>query len=168
MTETLGALSRSRPSAAIAGVALVLGTALALGGCIGGASQDPTPDGSGLATTPGANGPPTTTATEWGAIWDSLPATFPVYPGAEPVEPTTGPASATLVVPETVPAAIVWWQAGLEQAGYSTAAVSGPLEDGGMVIDATGSGDCRIQVAVAPTGATTIATILFGADCPYR
>jgi len=36
-----------------------------------------------------------------------------------------------------------------------------------MVIDSTGSGDCRIQVAIVPTGATTTAKILFGAGCPY-
>jgi hypothetical protein len=143
----------------IAGVTLVLGAALTLGGCISGTSQ---------ATNPGVSATPTTTTTEWGAIWDSLPPTFPVYPGAEPMEAPAGPASATLAVPAAVRAATVWWQAGLEQAGYSTAAVSGPLEDGGMVIDSTGSGDCMVQVAIVPTGATTTATILYGAGCPYR
>jgi hypothetical protein len=157
MTETLGALSRATPSAVIAGVTLVLGAVLALGGCVG-----------GLRASGGASATPTTTTTEWGAIWDSLPPTFPVYPGAEPMEAPAGPASATLAVPAAVRVATVWWQAGLEQAGYSTAAVSGPLEDGGMVIDSTGSGDCMVQVAIVPTGATTTATILYGAGCPYR
>jgi len=65
-------------------------------------------------------------------------------------------------------AATDWWRAALEQAGYGTAGVSGPLEDGGFVVHSTGSGDCRVQVRIAPTGATTTAAILFGAGCPYR
>jgi len=167
VTEPSARIGLTAPSAVTAGVALALGAALILGGCVAGASNAPSAGGSGEPTAPAAGGTPTTTTTEWGAIWDSLPPAFPVYPGSEPVQATTGPASATLVVPDTVRAAIDWWQTGLGGAGYRTAAVSGPLEDGGMVIDATGSGDCRIQVSVAPTGATTIASILYGAGCPF-
>ncbi len=111
---------------------------------------------------------PTRTTTDWGPIWDSLPPGFPVYPGAEPTQSRTGAASATLTVPADLTTSTQWWQARLEQAEYSTLAVSGPLEDGSMVIDSTGEGDCRVQTTIAPTGATTTATILFGAACPYR
>ena len=151
----------SRASLASAAVA----TLIVLGGCVGGASQSAASSPSGGA---GPSFAPAQSRTEWGLIWDSLPSGFPVYPGAEPVDLPSGPASATLDVPASVRAATEWWQAALEQAGYSTVAASGPLEDGSTVIDSAGAGDCRVQVAIAPIGGATTATILFGAACPYR
>jgi hypothetical protein len=149
---------------------LAAGAALAivsvLGGCVGGASPTPAP-ASASGASPALSSPSQTTI-EWGTIWDALPAAFPAYPGAEPVDSAAGPASATLTVPADARAATEWWRAALEQGGYGTAEVSGPFEDGSRVIDLKGNGDCRVQVTVAPTGATTTATILFGAGCPYR
>jgi len=149
--------------------ALALGLALIAAGCSAGAGSPP--GSGGLTSTSGAAGSPsapTQTATEWGRIWDALPPGFPVHPGAEPTESAAGPASATLTVPARVGATAAWWQPALERAGYSTVAVSGPLEDGSIVIDSAGGGDCRVQVAITPTGATTTATILYGAACPFR
>ncbi|MFZ5854329.1 MAG: hypothetical protein ACOYXS_07500 [Chloroflexota bacterium] len=46
--------------------------------------------------------------------------------------------------------------------------MAGPLEGGGIVIDAAGGGDCWIRVAITPAGGATTATILYGAACPFR
>ena len=166
LPEMMIAIHRAHP-ASVRLVTLVVGAALTLGGCIGGTSPSATAGGPPGSSAPAAS-QPTRTTTDWGEIWDALPPSFPVYRGSEPVESPSGPASATLTVPAPVKAATEWWQAALEQAEYSTVAVSGPLEDGSAVIDSTGGGDCRVEVTIAPTGGTTTATILFGAACPYR
>ena len=157
------------PGARVAGLAL--GVVLVAAGC--GAGPSSPPAASGTSSTSGGQGSPspsapTQTATEWGRIWDALPPGFPVHPGAEPTEGAAGPASAMLTVPAKVGTAAAWWQTALERAGYSTVAVSGPLEDGSIVIDSAGEGDCRVQVAITPTGATTTVRILYGAACPFR
>ena len=59
-----------------------------------------------------------------------------------------------------------WYQASLEGATYSTEALSGPMEDGSFVLDSVGSGDCRIQVTMAPTGGLVLVTVRYGAACP--
>jgi len=110
------------------------------------------------------------TDTEWGPIWDTLPAGFPSYPGSTPGEETaTGPASANLVVDGVDAKGIATRLEGLLQgAGYTTVGLSGPLEDGSYVLDMTGSGaGCRLQVSAAPTGGLTTITILYGAACPH-
>jgi hypothetical protein len=109
------------------------------------------------------------TDTDWGRIWDSLPSAFPSYPGSAPAEEaSTGPASAVLAVPGTDARAVaVWMQSTLEQGSYRTEALSGPLENGGFVLDSNGPAPgCRVQVSVAPIGALTIVTVLYGAICP--
>jgi hypothetical protein len=110
------------------------------------------------------------TDTEWGRIWDTLPSGFPTYPGSTPGEETaTGPASANLVVDGIDSKGIATLlQTLLTQAGYTTNGLSGPLEDGGYVLDMTGSPPgCKIQVTASPTGSLTTITILYGAACPH-
>jgi hypothetical protein len=107
------------------------------------------------------------TDTEWGRIWDTVPAGFPRYPGAAPADDASAaPASLRYVVsgadPETIAA---WLQAGLETATFSTD-VSGPLEDGSFALDSVGDAGCRIQTTVAPLGGMTFVTVLYGASCP--
>lgn len=119
----------------------------------------------------GTSSPPLAgqTDTAWGRIWDSLPAGFPTYPGATPAEEaSTGPASAVLAVQGADPRTIAGWiQSKLEQATYSTKALNGPLEDGGYVLDSTGTAPgCRVQVSIAPLGGLTTVTVLYGAGCP--
>ena len=102
-------------------------------------------------------------------IWDSLPSDFPSYPGAEPgEEAATGPASADLVVSGADAKGIATTlQTKLQAAGYTTAGLAGPLEDGGYVLDMTGSpAGCMLQVSATPTGSLTRVTILYGASCP--
>lgn len=126
--------------------------------------------GPGLTAVPGGatpDGPPTTTGTVWGTIVDRLPAGFPVHPEAVPIEPQDGPVSGAFVVGAPGPALTDWYQSALELAGYSTVALSGPLEDGSTVIDSLGptSTECRIQTTITPRSGTTMVTILVDAAC---
>ncbi|MBI3748910.1 MAG: hypothetical protein HY262_08715 [Chloroflexi bacterium] len=134
------------------------------------ASSEPPPSAETSSSTEASPPAPAgQTDTAWGRIWDSLPAAFPAYPGATPAEgAATGPASAVLAIQgaeaETVAG---WMQSKLEQATYSTEALSGPLEDGSYVLDSTGPAPgCRVRVSIAPLGGLTTVTVLYGADCP--
>lgn len=124
---------------------------------------------------PDASSPPVTQApttsqtdTDWGRIWDALPAGFPLFPGGTPAEDAgIGPASATYAIEGGDPAEIAtWMQTALETATYSTEALSGPLEDGRFVLDSVGDGDCRIQVEAIPMGGLTFIVVRYGAACP--
>ena len=113
----------------------------------------------------------TQTDTDWGRIWDAVPAGFPIYPGAvESEEAAAGePVSATFSVGGSSADEIVTsLQQQLELATYSTEALSGPLEDGSFVIDSVGDGACRIETTVAPAGDLAIVSVRYGADCPFE
>ena len=113
----------------------------------------------------------TQTDTDWGRIWDALPASFPVYPGAVETE-EAGARRARQRDVQHCRCAPTKSRRGcsqrLELATYSTEALSGPLEDGSFVLDSVGDEDCRIQTTVAPAGALTIITVRYGADCPFE
>jgi hypothetical protein len=127
--------------------------------------------GSAAASTaPSGAAPAGQTDTEWGRIWDTLPSSFPPIPGARPSEEAaTGPASATFViagdVARLVAAALVTQLAG---AGFPTAGLGSPLEDGSYTLEGTGSTPgCKVQLTIKPMGAETFVTILYGAACPH-
>jgi hypothetical protein len=126
--------------------------------------------GSVPPTTSGAAGsaPTGQTETEWGPIWDALPAGFPRYPGATPADDATDePASGIFALAQGDPAEIAtWMQASLESATYSTEGLSGPFEDGGYVLDSVGDDDCRIQTMITPRGGLIIVTVRYGVACP--
>ena len=108
------------------------------------------------------------TDSEWGRIWDTVPAGFPRFPGSA-IADATGPepVSARYTVPDGDAQAIAtWMQDALETATFSTEGMNGPFEDGGLVIDSVGEGDCRIQTRISPEGGTTFIEILYGAGCP--
>jgi hypothetical protein len=108
------------------------------------------------------------TDTDWGRIWDGLPSVFPIYPGATPADDAPAEvASATFALNGAETRTVVlWMQTELERATYATEALNGPLEDGSVVLESIGTGDCRIQVTVAPLGGLTTVTVRYGAACP--
>ncbi|MEJ7747834.1 MAG: hypothetical protein WKF56_00935 [Candidatus Limnocylindrales bacterium] len=108
------------------------------------------------------------TETEWGRIWDALPAGFPVYPGSTPADDAgPEPLSGRFAIEGGDPAEIAaWTQAALETATYSTEALSGPFEDGGFVLDSVGQDGCRIEVGLTPQGGLTFIDVHYGAACP--
>jgi hypothetical protein len=119
-------------------------------------------------TTGAAATPPSQTDTAWGRIWDSVPASFPRFPGAEPTVTGSGAASATLQLSTDAANGAKWYQTALEAAGFATDGMNGPLEDGSIVIDSHGATTgCKVQTSIAPIGGRTIATIMFGASCPF-
>jgi len=133
------------------------------------ASLTPVPSTVGQPTPTPTPAPPSQTNTDWGRIWDAVPASFPRRPGSEPTETAEGPASAVLSVPAGIAEAANWYVTALRQAGYQVAGASGPLEDGSYVVDATGRPTaCHVQVTVAKVGTLTVATIMYGTSCPFR
>ena len=118
--------------------------------------ETPEPAGSGT----------TQTDTEWGRVWDAIPRSFPVYPGAEATTDVGPPASAQFVVPADVATATTWTKSALDATGLRTT-VSGPLEDGSMTLDSVGPNGCAAKTTIVRTGGLTILTVLYGARCPF-
>jgi hypothetical protein len=118
---------------------------------------------------PGSPATLTQSDTPWGRIWDGLPEGFPVFSGSQPGDDAVrGEAtSGAFIIEGGDPATIAsWYQAALENATFSTASMSGPLEDGGFTIESVGNGECRIQTRVVPKGGLVLVTVLYGSGCP--
>ncbi|MFL5673504.1 MAG: hypothetical protein ACJ779_00720 [Chloroflexota bacterium] len=151
--------------------------ALVLAGCgsSGASTSSPAAAASAQSTaaaTPArSNGPkPSQTDTDWGRIWDELPASFPRIPAATPEEQASGGATSGVLVVEGVDAkgAATALQTALQKAGYTTVGSLDPLEDGSVVLDMTGPpAGCMVQATATPTGAVTTVRILYGAECPF-
>jgi hypothetical protein len=139
-------------------------------GSVGPATAGPSPAPTATPGNPDHSPAPglTQTDTEWGRIWDGVPAGFPRYTGARDADDATpAPVSDAYVVEGGDPEEIgAWLQAAMEAATYSTESLSGPLEDGSLVLDSVGEGSCRIQTTVAPLGELVLVTVRYGADCP--
>jgi hypothetical protein len=108
------------------------------------------------------------TDTDWGRIWDGVPAGFPRYPGSTPDDDSTDePASARYAIDSGDAGTIaMWFQDALEQATFSTIGMNGPGEDGGYVIDSVGEGDCQVHTTITPLGSMTFVAVWYGAGCP--
>ncbi len=163
----VGRASPSAPDASVPATSAAASAAASPSGepaaSAGGPSLTPVP-GSAAPSSPAIVGQ---TDTEWGRIWDALPATFPRYPGSIPTEPGQGPSSATLAVPTDPATAASQLQSALEAEGFSTEAQSGPFEDGSIVIDSVGEPTtCRVQTRLTPQSGTTLMTVFYGAQCP--
>lgn len=128
----------------------------------------PVPGGS-TAATPGAASQPTQTDTDWGRIWDGVPAWFPVPPDAVPTETgEEGAVSASLAAGGSAQSVAQFMQTGLTGAGFAVDATNGPAEDGSLVLDAVGPDPkCMVQVRVRPLSGTTNLVVLYGAACPF-
>jgi hypothetical protein len=128
----------------------------------------PSPVPAASESTPGL---PTQTDTAWGRIWDAIPPSFPVPAGAVPTIVSSEPASATLEVPASsgnVSGIAHFFADALDRDG-EVVGLEGPLEDGSfIVVVGTHASPCQMQVTIAPLGATTVATILYGAGCPFE
>ncbi|MEW6226148.1 MAG: hypothetical protein AB1627_16100 [Chloroflexota bacterium] len=182
--------SASRPGLAAA-LVVVLSLALAVAAC-GGSAASPGPTGAPASAPTAAASPeapmtapePTevpggasvtpdplpddtsTTETEWGTILDAVPATFPVLPGAEPVESPDEPVSGAWISGTSVDEAAAWYRGELEALGLSTLGLSDPLEDGSRVLDTVADiPECRIQTTFRPAGESTMITVLYAAGC---
>lgn len=178
---------RPRPPAVLAMfvVPAALGATLLLGGCgETGATGSPGAPATGESSAPSATAPasetsptttqgpaatpPTTTDTDWGRIWDAVPADFPVPEAAKPTEANEAVSAAWSLGgrPAKIADGMV---ARLEAAGWSIEAASGPLEDGSQVIDAVrGAPECRAQVTVAPRGSEILVMVRYAAACPWE
>ena len=123
---------------------------------------------SGSTATPATSADAGQTDTDWGRIWDAVPAGFPRFPGSSPTEDAAAePVSARSDVPGGDPGAIAtWFKDALEQRGFSTVGLNGPAEDGGFVVDSTAAGECRVQTTIAPLGDMTFIAVRYGAGCP--
>lgn len=130
-----------------------------------GSSPAGTPDSSGGAS---ADAPAVgQTDTSWGRIWDEVPQAFPLFPGGLPAGGTSESVSAALTLEGVEPRDVAtWMQAQLEGSTFTTEGLNGPLEDGSFVLDAVGSGGCRVQVRAAPLGSLTSLIVRYGAECP--
>lgn len=126
----------------------------------------PVPGGT---SEPAPSGEVTQTDTAWGRIWDALPPSFPRYPGSIPTEAIDGPVSGSFAIGAPAQEATAAMQAALELAGYSTVALSGPFEDGSLVIESSGEAPgCRIETRLTPLSGTVQMTVLFAAGCPFE
>lgn len=113
---------------------------------------------------------PSQTATEWGRIWDAVPGSFPIPPGAVPATDSgQGPVSALLAV-EKVDHPVLdvarFYQNALEATGMLVSS-EGPLEDGRVTLSASDGDDCRIQVGIHPAGSLALIAVLYGAGCAF-
>jgi hypothetical protein len=160
----LGACGDVAPSATAPGSPSTPGTATP------GLTPVPTPAATDAPTAPVTDPPePTpgggTTETEWGTIVDVVPETFPVIPGASPLEILDEPASGAWMTAAGVDEAASWYAETMTGAGYAVD-LGSTLEDGSRVLDArTDLPECRIQAVFRPAGESTIITVLYGAGC---
>ncbi len=107
------------------------------------------------------------TDTEWGRSWDAVPAGFPTFAGSTIADDASPePVSARYVVGADPAEVASVLQTALESAAFSTAGLSGPLEDGSFVLDSVGEGECRIETRIVPMAELTVISVRYGAACP--
>lgn len=148
----------------LAAIGLLLGALLSVAACGSSATVSPTPAPTGSLASPLTG----QTDTEWGRIWDAVPADFPIYPGAVPSEETAaGPVSGVFVVDGRDATTIAAWTADqLVADGYDVNGETAALEDGSYAIDGQREPGCEVHVEVTPLGTLTSILILYGAECP--
>jgi hypothetical protein len=110
--------------------------------------------------------PPTTTETEFGTIFDSLPPSFPKLLGQEPADTGAGPTSGSFAANMSVDDARKIIEVSLVAQGW-TVAVGSPLEDGTVVLEAKGAAGCKSEVRFTPRSGTVMMSVLYGAACPF-
>jgi hypothetical protein len=78
-----------------------------------------------------------------------------------------GPASGSFAVGASAEQAAGLVRRGLEAVGYRIGGVTGPFEDGSLVLDAAGASDCRVQIRLTPLSGTTHMAVMYGAGCSF-
>jgi hypothetical protein len=133
------------------------------------ATPTPPPTDGTVATAP-VQAIPDQSETAWGRIWDELPVGFPLsgigrLDQIDPHEGVSGAYDVAATVDEVAPA----MQAALESATFSTLSMSGPFEDGTVVIESVGpdTTECRVETRIAPHVGGSRLTVLYGAACPF-
>jgi len=130
-------------------------------------SLTPVPGGQPTPAVGGSIGPPgTTNVTGFGRILDALPPSFPKLPGQEPAETGAGPTSGSVVANLDVASASATIETALRTQGWTVDAGS-PLEDGSVVLEASGPNACKAEIRFTPQTGSVIMTVLYGATCPY-
>jgi hypothetical protein len=126
----------------------------------------PVPGGPASPVVGATIGPPTTTETEFGTIFDALPPSFPKLLGQEPAETGAGPTSGSFAANMSVADARKIIEVSLVAQGW-TVAVGSPLEDGTVVLEAKGTVGCKTEVRFTPRSGTVMMSVLYGAACPF-
>jgi hypothetical protein len=127
-------------------------------------SLTPVPGGPSIVIT----SPVTTTDAEgFGRILDEVPPSFPKLPDQSQSE--IGSTSSGMFNSNLDPAtASRTIRDGLVAQGWSVD-VGSPLEDGTIVLEATGpSKDCKAEVRFMPASGSILMLVLVGASCPFR
>jgi hypothetical protein len=126
----------------------------------------PVPAPGANAQSPAPTISQTETETAIGRIWDGLPPSFPKLPGQ--TESEIGSATSGLFVANmSAAAASQAIENALEAQGWAVD-VGSPLEDGTIVLEATGqAAACKAEVRFTPQSGTVTMAVLFGAACPF-
>ena len=131
-------------------------------------SLTPVPGGPGgpARSAVASHAPRTTTDVEgFGTIADSLPPSFPKLPDQTESE-VASPASGLFVSNLAPGAASKVIAAALRAQGW-TVDVGSPLEDGAVVLEATGAPTgCKTEVRFTPASGSILMSVLYGAACP--
>jgi hypothetical protein len=158
---------------------VALGLGLAMSACqtspsatpaVSGSTAPPIESPASAAPTTGGV-PPSQTDTAWGRIWDGIPPSFPLPPGAVPATGVVEVVSEAFDIPTIGggPGEVArFFIDALGAAGY-TVNVNGPLEDGSFLVDGRlGDTGCEVQARTQPLGGLTRLTVLYGAQCPFE
>jgi hypothetical protein len=122
--------------------------------------------GASPSARPAASRPPTTDVAGFGPILDGLPPSFPKLPGQQPAETGEGPSSGSFVVNGDVASASASIRSALQAKGW-TVDTGAPLEDGTVVLEATGPAGCKAEIRFTPVNGSVMLSVLYGATCPY-
>ena len=127
----------------------------------------PVPGGGASPAAPASVAPPTTTDTEFGTIFDSLPPSFPTLPGQEPAATGASPTSGSFAANLSVADARKIIEVSLVSLGWRVT-VGSPLEDGTVVLEASHApAGCKTEVRFTPLSGSVVMSVLYGASCPF-
>jgi hypothetical protein len=178
-------MERVGPATRAAALGLTVALVLSLAACGAGSSSlpaSPSPTASPPVELPGETAEDTSPPSldpslpgqsevdGWGAIWDALPPSYPVFDGAVEAEAAAGPVSGAFTIAnvDAAPRDIAQFYAdALDEAGYGTG-LDGPLEDGSYTVWSSDGYGCSSLVTILPRGDESLITVLFGTGCPFK